>query len=260
MILHLTSKCNLACAFCFAKPTTDIGLEEWKQICQKSNSRTFHFSGGEPFAVWDEITKPLIEYIQNELYPQQHSEIDISTNGTLITDEIAEYCKNRNVVIWVSLHGNRDHMEAINQGSYDRVIAGLDILKAHNVPIHIRMTATKDNFDQIPFIQELALSYGSKFSVIQRCFGSGLPISLTEEQINQAVANKDSLHPMCLNSTWDNVRPCLAPSPAIKPDGSVIPCSAQWNTILGNALTEDMNVILGRYNTSMEFGCRRNDA
>ena len=191
MILHVTSKCNLSCSFCFAKPTeNDIGLEDWKNICRKNTTRDFHISGGEPLVVWEEITKPLIEYIQNVMYSKKYHKIDISSNGTLLTDEIATFLKKGNIGIWISLHGDKSYMESINS-DYDKVIAGLNILKKHDLPIHIKMMANKNNVEQINFIRSLAIEYNSQISIIQRCFGDDISTNISSTKETQIVTNKD---------------------------------------------------------------------
>lgn len=259
MILHLTSSCNLSCSYCFATPTqTDINLTGWKLICDKNPTRDFHLSGGEPLFVWNEITKPIIEYIQDVMYPNMHSNIDISTNGTMLTDEIAQFLKYRKIMVWVSFHGDKTYMDSLNTNYYDSVIAGLDILKKYDIPIQLRMTVNKNNVDQVSYVRSIAIEYNSTFSVIQRYFGDNSTTRFTKAKESQITAIKSLISPLILNSTWEGVRSCQAPAPAIKPDGKVIPCSAMWNTILGDALTEDMSVILSRWTKDMEFGCRRN--
>jgi uncharacterized protein len=81
--------------FQYTKPNTDIML--W---------------GGEPLLVWDMIKRLL------EFYPNQR--FGMSTNGTLVTQEIVDYLKDRgNFVVVVSIDGIKESQEKARPGTWN---------------------------------------------------------------------------------------------------------------------------------------------
>ncbi len=93
---HITDRCNLRCTHCYQENYTDakdIPLEELKVIAFKlfhtlsnwGKKGDISITGGEPFARKDLL--PFLEYLDSS---EHISNIDILSNGTLLTDEIAE--------------------------------------------------------------------------------------------------------------------------------------------------------------------------
>ena len=129
LILHLTNKCNLKCSYCFATPTqTELTLNQWKMIIDKTKTDHLSLSGGEPLMVWNAITKPLIEYFK-VIYENRHNKIELNTNATLLTKDIADFLKDNEVSIILSLNGDKTYVDGLQgAGVYDIIINGLKYL------------------------------------------------------------------------------------------------------------------------------------
>ena len=93
---HITDKCNLRCAHCYQENYTDaqdLPLEELKVIAFNlfqtlsnwGKKGDISITGGEPFARKDLL--PFLEYLDCS---EHISNIDILSNGTMLTDEIAD--------------------------------------------------------------------------------------------------------------------------------------------------------------------------
>ena len=143
----VTQKCNLACLYCLAEAGPDMphlhpelafaavdqafGLPESKPL-------SIQLSGGEPF-VNARLFKMLVEYIERKR-DQTGREASICTqsNGTLITDEIAEFVRDHEIGIGISVDGperlnNRSRPTLGGQDSHHRTLRGIRTLQRHDV-------------------------------------------------------------------------------------------------------------------------------
>jgi len=62
------------------------------------NGYSIFFFGGEPLLCYDSIIKPTIEYCK-EKYPEIFFNYNVTTNGTLLTEDKIEFFTNNNVVL-----------------------------------------------------------------------------------------------------------------------------------------------------------------
>lgn len=130
LILHLTNECNLRCRYCVhsgeypyhsgysdeamsfdnAKRGIDYYFWGLEQVRKKNPFKkpTVSFYGGEPLLEF-ELIKQCIEYIKERYYPVFGKPIfTISTNGTLLNEEKAEYLIKNEVGLAISLDGPRE--------------------------------------------------------------------------------------------------------------------------------------------------------
>lgn len=148
LILILTEKCNLRCEYCiYSEHYPDIVDYSAKEMSindafkavdifsdwhQKKVAKGFtgkakvSFYGGEPFLKFDTI-KATVEYCESlNFYPQYL----LTTNGTIMTDEIIDYIAEKNIVVSFSLDGNKenhDRNRIIKKGcgTHDTVVQNL---------------------------------------------------------------------------------------------------------------------------------------
>lgn len=145
--LSITGKCNLNCPFCYGKnKTKDLSTEQvFRLIDELSILKVFQLAigGGEPFLRKD-IFK-VIDYCQ-----QKNIVVNITSNGTLITEEIAR--KIRNKIGQINLSYN----ESISKKGTKEFERALKILLKNKVNVGINLLITKGillNLDKI--IKEL---------------------------------------------------------------------------------------------------------
>ncbi|MDD4409432.1 MAG: SPASM domain-containing protein [Candidatus Pacebacteria bacterium] len=123
----LTERCNFRCKYCFIKNqessdydsenmSLEIALKGLDFFClliaedpkQFELEKTIVFYGGEPLLNWCVLRILLTkieEYIQNGKLPKR-TILNMVTNGSLITNEIAEVLKNSNVQVSISIDGD----------------------------------------------------------------------------------------------------------------------------------------------------------
>lgn len=156
-----TQKCNLSCSHCRMEQET--GFNELNTLQAKTlidSIREFSnpilvFSGGEPL-----LRKDIFELA--DYASQKDLKTALATNGTLITEQIAEEIKKNNIQrVSVSLDGadevTHDSFRKA-KGSFNKAIKAIDLLLDSNISTQINVSVSKHNVDQLESIIKLALS------------------------------------------------------------------------------------------------------
>lgn len=147
--LVLTHDCNLRCRYCYAgkkwhKPMTwDVAKRALDQAFgEPSPWMDLSFFGGEPLIEFG-LLKRALAYAKEQaaargvlLRPQ------LTTNGTMLTEEVVEYVAAENILLGLSLDGCREAHEATRPGcggasSFDAVVAGLDRVLARGLRVEV---------------------------------------------------------------------------------------------------------------------------
>ena len=119
------------------------------------------FSGGEIFARRD--------FLDIYTYAKQKGFlITLFTNGTLITEKIADYLADlRPFTIEITLYGGtKETYEKLTgiPGSYDRCLRGIDLLLERNLPLKLKTVALSINKHEIPLMRQMATDRGVEFT------------------------------------------------------------------------------------------------
>jgi radical SAM protein with 4Fe4S-binding SPASM domain len=153
----ITNQCNLQCSHCGntsrAKSENELGKEECLRFideCAKLNVFVLNISGGEPFMRkdWFEI----LSYAR-----KKYIEIGITTNGTLITEDIVKKIKELEPFnVHISLDGiGKVHDEFRNKkGVYDSVLKTIALFKKHKIPFGLTTSITKKNFSDLDNVKD----------------------------------------------------------------------------------------------------------
>lgn len=160
---NVTSRCNLSCPQCYigAEATTsnEMSTAEAQAFIDDLASvkvPLLMFSGGEPLIrpdFWD-----LARHAQ-----EMGIKTAVSTNGTLIDDEAASRLKELGVeYVGVSLDGATEetHDRIRGQGSYAKAVRGLESCLDVGLKCGVRVTATMENFKEIPALLDLTARLG----------------------------------------------------------------------------------------------------
>lgn len=158
-IVNITDECNNKCPYCFvhfnknymnyqtAKRTVEFLLENNRQM-KRGIPPTFCFFGGEPLIRFNEIIKPLIEEYRDEI------KWSITTNGTLLSENIIDFLAENNVSILLSWDGVKevqDIQRPLKNGnsSYDEIMKNIHYLMLKIPNTCCRATVTKLNAPHI---------------------------------------------------------------------------------------------------------------
>jgi Fe-coproporphyrin III synthase len=163
---NITNKCNLACSHCYINASPDAMREnelttkeamDFIDDAAQMGVPLLLFTGGEP------LVRP--DFWELAAHAKQRGlRTVISTNGTLITKEVAKRLKEVGTqYVGISLDGaNPETHDAIRRqkGAYSKAIEGLKNCVEIDLKSGIRVTAHKSNYKEIPRMLEMALDLG----------------------------------------------------------------------------------------------------
>lgn len=149
ILLDPTSACNLHCTGCWAAEygnRLNLSLDEIDSIIRQGKEMGVYlyiYTGGEPLV----RKKDLIALCE------KHNDcVFLSfTNATLIDEDFArEMLRVKNFIPAISVEGSEgSHDGRRGQGSYEKVVKAMDILKTHRLPFGISCCYTSQNFESI---------------------------------------------------------------------------------------------------------------
>jgi len=194
-IWNFTNRCNLSCLHCYSKADLDavdtLTTEDIMQTLPKLKAngvKFLIFSGGEP------LTRKDLFDIANRC-----KELGIvtylSTNGLYVKQSNAEKILDTFDYIGISIDGSPDVHDSFRglKGSFVESMKAVDLLNSFGkTKVGIRFTITKDTYDDLEFIFELAEKHEIPKVYISHLVYSGrglenLEMDLTKEQRIKAV-------------------------------------------------------------------------
>jgi len=169
---HLLAKptgavCNLDCSYCFFLSKemlypgsrfrmADELLETYIRQLIESHARApevaIAWQGGEPTMMGVDFFRRAVELANRYLLPTQRATFTIQTNGTLVDEEWAEFFKENNVLVGISIDGPQPLHDAYRvnkggRGSFNEVMRGLGHLRAADVDWNVLTTVHAANGD-----------------------------------------------------------------------------------------------------------------
>ena len=158
--------CNLDCAYCFflAKeelyPGSDFRMSESLLGTYLTQLLRAHpdgevvvaLQGGEPTLMGVEFVRRTSQLARAVAGPQQQVLVTMQTNGTLLDDAWGAMLAEEGVLVGLSIDGPREWHDAyrVDKGgkpTFDRVMAGLDVLRRHDVEWNALTTVHAANGD-----------------------------------------------------------------------------------------------------------------
>jgi mycofactocin radical SAM maturase len=165
---EITHQCNLSCIHCLSNSSVaspgELDMAACRSIVdQLAALKVFeiNFGGGEPLL--KDFFIPLLRYIH-----EKGMVTCISTNGTVLNDEaIAYFTGNPLVNVQVSLDGATPEVNdrIRGQGTFHRIIRGIELLAGRDIPLSINTVVTSYNFQQLGQLKEMAASFGARLRV-----------------------------------------------------------------------------------------------
>jgi len=190
LALCLSDACNLRCSYCYlgspaSRPTTSMSEETATRAVDLLFDESFGerrlsivFFGGEPL-----LNPGVIERVASHARARASREgrdvtFHMTTNGTLLTPEVAERLHGLRVRVLVSVDGGRAEHDAHRtfldgRGSYDTIVANLAGLPS-GMRVGARATVTEDSPPLPELVGHLA---GLGFSVVHLAPVSGRPMA-----------------------------------------------------------------------------------
>lgn len=159
VVWEITRTCNLQCQHCYA----NAGPGRFEGEMTHEEGRAFIddlaafkvpvllISGGEPLSRPDALE--LMEYATSK-----GIRVTLSTNGTLITPEVARELKRIGVgYVGISIDGTPDVHDRVRRraGAFARAMRGVRNCAEAGIRVGIRFTIHKDNVHTLPFVLQL---------------------------------------------------------------------------------------------------------
>ena len=168
LILSLTGKCNYKCVYCYAschpeqEMTVETALRAADMAGKSGRPFILQFTGGEPLFAFH-VLKAVTEYVEQKSYP---AILQLQTNCSLMTSEIADYLKEHNIAVGVSLDGRppvNDSLRKKKDGNSasEATIRGIRLLVAKKIPIGLTCVVTEANVKSLPGIVQMAFYLGN---------------------------------------------------------------------------------------------------
>ena len=196
--IEVTRRCPLECLHCYNNlPMGDMDARR-RELSKEEHFRVLDelvemgcfwllYTGGEIFARKDFL----------EIYTYAKKKgflITLFTNGTIITEQIADYLAEwPPFAIEITLYGRtRETYEALTAipGSYDRCLRGIKLLKERGLPLKLKTVATSVNKHEVGAMrrfaeEELGVEFKMDGQINPRidCSQSPLAVRLSPEEV-----------------------------------------------------------------------------
>ena len=195
IIVYPTNMCNLRCVMCYNKENlvsagnvkgtkSELTAEEIKDFLDQTRpflaekGTNLQLLGGEPLIV-PEKTLEIVKYAAPFV-----KDILISTNGTLITKELAQHiaaCEKVSVQVSLDSPYKKTHESLRGKGMFDKTMNGIKTLVAAGVPTVMNMVIHSENLDELEQYYALGVQLGVlhvRFIPLQQA-GAGITCGLT---------------------------------------------------------------------------------
>lgn len=150
LFLNITTKCNLSCSYCvfggdydnhnpleqqeMSWETARAAIDFFLARAKKEGELRVDFFGGEPLLAFP-LIKRIVATLKEELRPRnQDIFITISSNGTVMNDEILDFLLEHNAILQISIDGEKEIHDANRKfknsttGSFDTVMKKLAMI------------------------------------------------------------------------------------------------------------------------------------
>ena len=194
--------CNLACSYCYASEgeynhpgvmSENVGKKaiDFLFAHTQDDHVSISFFGGGPL-INIELIKILVEYAnQIALQNDKHISYAVTTNGTLISEDIANFFKANNFYVSFSVDGTqvKHDLHRISKsgvGSYDNSVKNIHLLGKNH--ISLRATSTPENDDYVEIAEALYNQRKTDFYI-----GEAMNCFQTEESLQAVECSYDRL-------------------------------------------------------------------
>ncbi|WP_407282627.1 12,18-didecarboxysiroheme deacetylase [Methanolobus sp. WCC1] len=192
VVWNVTQRCNLRCVHCYAHSKdmeykNELSTEEGMALIDDLadfGCPVILFSGGEPLMRKD--LPELAGYARSK-----GIRAVISTNGTLITEEMAKKLKDIGLsYVGISLDGMRETNDKFRgiEGSFDRALQGLHNCQKEGIKVGLRFTINRHNVHDIPAIFDLM----EKENIPRICFYHLVYSGRGSEMVNEDLSLEES--------------------------------------------------------------------
>ena len=200
LILRITERCNLKCAYCYAADSgcslvdmsADTAIRAVELCCPKGGSLRIQFTGGEPLLNMD-VMEAVYAFGRAT---NRRLSLAVQTNGTMLTKEACRRLAAMNCAVGVSLDGlqstNALRHFPDDTPCFDAVVQGIRNLGDVGKRCNLTTVVTNANAKGLGKLPELALWLGNVSGVGLDLFrplgrGCGLDLAPAEADLRDGL-------------------------------------------------------------------------
>lgn len=151
LILQVTEFCNLDCKYCYlpnrsstAAMTPEVlenAIEHAFSLSVQDKPFTIVFHAGEPLLADKSLFLHAIDFARKFASKSVHANFNVQTNGMFIDEEWCRIFQHGPIQVGVSIDGpqainDANRIDRRGRGSFAKVKAGIDLLRANNINFH----------------------------------------------------------------------------------------------------------------------------
>ena len=176
--LNVSNLCNFSCKHChvfkitdnilpkklMSYETMDYTISTFIDLMNQNNQKNLTLSiyGGETLLNKKNLFKAIEKYGNN--YSGIRIYWIVNTNGSLLTEEIAEFFKKHNIDVHISCDGyekihNLNRVDKFGKGTFEKVEKALKLIKKHNLKAQINSFIMPESFNNLKDIVDIAKNY-----------------------------------------------------------------------------------------------------
>ncbi len=213
--LNIIHGCNLRCKYCFADDgeyhghkgvmTLETAKKAIDYVVKRSGPRRnieIDLFGGEPTMIMDTI-KEIIAYArENEKQWKKNIRFTMTTNATLLNDEMMDFMDKEMGNIILSLDGRKEvndnvRIKVDGSGSYDDILPNIKKMiekRSSDKLYYVRGTFTRANTDFYEDVKAMVEEGFREISIEPVVLEDGHPLALREEDLPKIFENYDKLY------------------------------------------------------------------
>jgi uncharacterized protein len=215
LCLNIAHDCNLRCKYCFADEgeykgkrklmTAEVGKKAIDFVIKSSGPRRnieVDLFGGEPLLAFGTI-KEIVNYArQIEKIHNKNIRFTMTTNATLLNDEIMEYLDKNMGNIVLSIDGRKSVNDKVRvrvdgSGSYDSILPKIKTMvqrRDKSKQYYVRGTFTRENTDFFEDVMTFANEGFEEISIEPVVLSDDNELSLREEDLPKIFESYDKLY------------------------------------------------------------------
>jgi radical SAM protein with 4Fe4S-binding SPASM domain len=254
--IEILTLCNFNCKHCYIPDRISKGLS-YEKLSELADAffdlGVFNvtLTGGEIFTRED-----IIEVV--ELFTSKGFRVSLYSNGSILSENIVRKLKDLGIVLFSTTIFSLDSSinDEITQvkGSLERILKNVDLLKANNIPVQIKMPIMKQNYTSYEalkhYCDERKISFFPSPNITPKTNGDKSPLLFELEddmfaRIIRDIYQENKKRNVEIENSYDAnevVCKALNNSVFINSNGNVFPCIS-WPIKIGNIYEESLESI-----------------
>ena len=258
--LELTARCNCRCIHCYGafgqscagQSHPELAESEWLKALHKIRElgcNAIQLIGGEP------LLAPAFSTVLREAAALGFGKIDVFTNGTLVTPQIAADLKRFGASVRLSVYGFDPASHAAitgNPKSFELMDRGIDALLEAGVPIQPAIILMRENQDTLPSLKGYLANKGLRYAGFDTVRTPVDNLSQVHRVTSPELIAQRCVAPerfwtssssFAVNRRWNS---CWYGKFALAANGDVFPCIFARDQLCGNIQKTPYNEIRDR--------------